>query len=216
MERAEALVKIRELTAVDLRPLADLYGVTVWKGDKINKGWAGHVIERHLGLPLNSSRSPNFGSWELKVVPLKRNRKGELVVKETMAITMLDPVEVAAKEFEESHVFTKLRKLVVVSRVFESKAEISSLLHAVATFDLDNPLIYAQVKADYNLIQEAIISQGFSALTGKMGVLIQPRTKGAGHGSTSRAFYARTQFVAHILNISRLPFVPPAIPEEET
>ena len=216
MERTEALVKIRELTAVDLRSLADKYGITVWKGDKINKGWAGHVIERHLGLPLNSSRSPNFGSWELKVVPLKRNRKGELVVKETMAITMLDPVEVAAKEFEDSHVFTKLRKLVVVSRVFESKAEISSLLHAVATFDLDNPLIYAQVKADYDLIREAIITQGFSALTGKMGVLIQPRTKGAGHGSTSRAFYARTQFVAHILNISRLPFVPPAIPEEET
>lgn len=214
MERADALIKIRELTAVDLRPLADEYGVTVWKGDKINKGWAGHVIERHLGLPLNSSRSPNFGSWELKVVSLKRNRKSELIVKETMAITMLDPIEVAAKEFEDSHVFTKLRKLVVVSRVFESKAETSSLLHAVATFDLDNPLIYARVKADYNLIREAIITQGFSSLTGKMGVLVQPRTKGAGHGSTSRAFYARTQFVAHILNISRLPFVPPAIPEE--
>lgn len=214
MERTDALIKIRELTAVDLRPLADEYGITVWKGDKINKGWAGHVIERHLGLPLNSSRAPNFGSWELKVVPLKRNRKGDLVVKETMAITMLDPVEVAAKEFEDSHVFTKLRKLVVVSRVFESKAETSSLLHTVATFDLDNPLVYAQVKADYNSIREAVITQGFSSLTGKMGVLVQPRTKGAGHGSTSRAFYARTQFVAHILNTSRLPFVPPAIPEE--
>lgn len=116
----------------------------------------------------------------------------------------------------DSHVFTKLRKLVVVSRVFESKAETSSLLHAVATFDLDNPLIYAQVKTDYNTIREAIKTNGFSSLTGKMGVLVQPRTKGAGHGSTSRAFYARTQFVAHILNISRLPFVPPAIPEEET
>ncbi|MCV4698019.1 MutH/Sau3AI family endonuclease, partial [Escherichia coli] len=84
----------------------------------------------------------------------KRNKKGELVVKETMAITMIDPVEVAAKEFEDSHVFTKLRKLVVVSRVFESQAETSSLLHAVATFDLDDPLIYAKVKADYDLIRD--------------------------------------------------------------
>lgn len=214
MDRIDALAKIRELTGIDLRPLADKYGVRVWKGDKINKGWAGHVIERHLGLALNSSRAPNFGSWELKVIPLKRNRAGELVVKETMAITMIDPVEVAAKEFEDSHLFTKMRRMIVVSRVFESKAETSSLLHAAATFDLDNPIIYSHVKADYELVRDTIRSLGFHSLTGKMGVLVQPRTKGAGHGSTSRAFYARTQFVAHILNISRLPFVPPAIPEE--
>ena len=48
----------------DLRPLAERYGVTVWKGDKKNKGWAGHVLERHLGLPINSAQSPNFGSWD--------------------------------------------------------------------------------------------------------------------------------------------------------
>jgi DNA mismatch repair protein MutH len=214
MDRAAALIKIRELTGVDLRPLADTYGITVWKGDKVNKGWAGHVIERHLGLALNSSRAPNFGSWELKVVPLKLRPSGALVVKETMAITMIDPVEVAAKEFEDSHLFTKLRRMIVVSRVFQSKAETSSLLHAAATFDLDNPIIYKHVKDDYNLIRDTIHTKGFHALTGKMGILVQPRTKGAGHGSTSRAFYARTQFVAHILNINRLPFVPPAIPEE--
>lgn len=41
------------------------------------------------------------------------------------------------------------------------------------------------------------------ALTGKMGVLVQPRTKGKGHGSTSRAFYARTGFVTHIIEQGR-------------
>lgn len=99
--------------------------------------------------------------------------------------------------------------MVVVSRVFESQAETSSLLHAVATFDLDNPFVLAQAKADYDLIREAIINKGFHSLTGRMGVIVQPRTKGAGHGSTSRAFYARKNFVAHILNINRLPFIPP-------
>lgn len=207
MHRTEAIIKIEELVGIDLRPLADKYGVTVWKGDKINKGWAGHIIERHLGLSLNSSRAPNFGSWELKVVPLKRNRKSELIVKETMAITMIDAVEVAAKEFEESHVFNKLQKMVVVSRIFESKAETSSLLHAVATFDLDNPFVFAQVKADYDAIRQTILTKGFHSLTGRMGLIMQPRTKGAGHGSTSRAFYARKNFVAHIININRLPFV---------
>jgi DNA mismatch repair protein MutH len=32
-----------------------------------------------------------------------------------------------------------------------------------------------------------------------MGVLVQPRTKGPGHGSVSRAFYTRAPFVARIL-----------------
>lgn len=218
MERAEALIKIRQLTGKDLRPLADQFGVTVWKGEgKKNKGWAGHVIERYLGLPLNSSQSPNFGSWELKVVPLKRRRDGELQVKETMAITMIDPVEVAAKEFEESHLYGKLRKAVVVSRVFESQEETSSLLYAATQFDLDNPQVYAQIKADYDLIRSTIQTRGFSALSGSLGTLVQPRTKGAGHGSTSRAFYARTGFVAHILNLASPTLVTstPSEPEPE-
>jgi hypothetical protein len=63
---------------------------------------------------------------------------------------------------------------------------------------LDNPDIYNQVKADYNLIRKTIIEKGFSALHGSMGVYIQPRTKGAGHGSTSRAFYARVRFLKKI------------------
>jgi DNA mismatch repair protein MutH len=201
MERVEALQKLTELVGKDLRELANQYGVTVWhEAGKKNKGWSGHTIERFLGLALNSSRSPNFGSWELKVIPLVLNKRtGLLKVKETMAITMIDPVEVSNKEFEDSHLFNKLKKIVVVARVFESQNESRSLLHSVASFDLEHPEIYAQVKADYDLVRETIINQGFAKLTGKMGVLVQPRTKGPGHGSTSRAFYARTSFVAHIL-----------------
>ena len=204
MERVEALQRIAQLVGQDLRPLADQYKVTVWReGGKKNKGWAGHTIERFLGLPLNSSQSPNFGSWELKVIPLVARRtlrrRGELRVKETMAITMIDPVEAAAKEFEESHLLNKLKKLVVVARVFESQDEIRSLLHSVASFDLDNPEIKKQVKADYDLVRDTIRTRGFASLSGSMGVLVQPRTKGPGHGSNSRAFYARPKFVAHIL-----------------
>ncbi len=179
--------------------------MTVWKGDKLNKGWVGHTIERFLGLPLNSSRSPNFGSWELKVVSLRYNRKGELGIKETMWITMIDPIEVLAKEFEDSHLLNKLQKLVVVSRIFDSRQETRSLLYQVASFDIGNSAIFTQVKADYDLIRETIRTKGFQALTGRMGVLVQPRTKGPGHGSTSRAFYARKAFVAHILGVIPLP-----------
>lgn len=202
MERAEALAKLEALKGCDLRLLADENKITVWKEGKLNKGWAGHALERYLGLPLNSSRSPNFGSWELKLVPLKRDRSGALKVKETMAITMLDPEEVSQKEFEDSHLYLKLRKLVVASRIFSSKEETTSIFYAAVPFDLDNPNTFAQVKADYDQIRNIIKVQGFCSLSGAIGELIQPRTKGAGHGSTSRAFYARPRFVSRILGLT--------------
>ncbi|MCP4364563.1 MAG: hypothetical protein GY800_04620 [Planctomycetes bacterium] len=198
MERREAIKKISTIVGKDLRILANKYGVTVFKCGKKNKGWAGHVVERHLGLPLNSSRSPNFGSWELKTIPLKYLKSGALAVKETMAITMIDPVNVKENVFEESHLLTKLKKMVIVARVWENKEETSSLLYASKTFDLNDSEMYMQIKEDYDLVRKTIIKKGFSALTGKMGVFVQPRTKGPGHGSTSRAFYARTSFLKKI------------------
>ena len=202
MDRKEAVERLKAIEGQDLRALAERYGVTVWKGEKLNKGWAGHTLERYLELPLNSAQAPNFGSWELKIVPLKRSRLGQLVVKETMAITMIDPVNVLQKDFRSSHLLAKLSKAVVCARVFESKEETNSLLARVATFDLDNPATYQQVERDYDLVRETIRSDGFSALTGAMGVLVQPRTKGPGHGSTSRAFYARVGFVKSILGLN--------------
>ena len=67
-------------------------------------------------------------------------------------------------------------------------------------FDLNNSHNYEIIKTDYDLIRNNIL-QGIT-LSGSMGQFIQPRTKGAGHGSTSRAFYARTQFISQILGLS--------------
>jgi DNA mismatch repair protein MutH len=209
MERQEAIRRISDLKGHDLRRLADRLGITVWKNVgtsshpdcKLNKGWCGHTIERYLGLPLNSSRSPNFGSWELKVVPVKRLRDGSVAVKETMAITMIDPYEVRQKEFHESHLFNKLQKIVIVAREFIDVTEASSVLYSVGGFDLSDKETCRQVKEDYDLVRKIINVSGFDALSGGMGKLVQPRTKGPGHGSTSRAFYARVHFVAHMLGI---------------
>jgi DNA mismatch repair protein MutH len=202
VDRDEAVALLKTLVGCDLVDLGTRSGVTIWKGERINKGWAGHTIERHLGLALNSSRSPNFGSWELKVVPVRRLSDGTIRVKETMAITMIDPVEVAAKEFPDSHLFLKLQRMIVVARVFESPAETRSLCHLVAEFDLGDRELYDQVRSDYDFIRDVIRTRGFEHLSGSMGVLVQPRTKGPGHGSTSRAFYARAKLVARILGIT--------------
>jgi len=199
MERQEAITKLKKIIGQDLRRLAEKYDVTVLKGGKKNKGWAGHVIERYLGLPLNSSQSPNCGTWELKLASLKYLKNGSLTVKETMAITMINPLDLEKTEFEKSHLLNKLNRCVIATRIWENKEETSSILYSVNTFDLTDVDIYNQVKEDYNLVRDTIIYQGFEKLTGKMGVYIQPRTKGPGHGSTSRAFYARTGFLKEII-----------------
>ena len=201
ISRDEAVQILKKFIGKDIRALAAECGVTVFKGEKLNKGWAGLVLEHCVGLGNNCLRAPNGGTWELKLVPLKYDRTGLLKVKETMAITMIDSADVVKHEFENSHLYMKMKSLVICGRIFEGKDEKSSILHSVGTFDLDNPDVYEQVKADYEDTRQAIIQKGFHSLTGKMGVLVQPRTKGVGHGSQTRAFYARTGFVKSILNL---------------
>jgi DNA mismatch repair protein MutH len=212
LDRREAVRRINLLAGKDLRPMAEEYRIPVWKNGHENKGWAGLVIEHYLGLPQNSRQEPDFGTWELKVVPLRRDAAGNLRVKESMAITMLEPAEVLANKFEDSHLYDKLRSMVVVSRVYESTQELRSILHAAAEFDLDKPKIHEQVKDDYEAIRTQIRLRGIDSVTGDLGKLVQARTKGRGHGSTTRAFYARTTFVAHILNLQKLVSMPRVLP----
>ncbi len=202
MERKEAIEKLKKLIGRELHELAHEYGVTIYRNDRVNKGWAGHVFERYLEVPINSAQSPNFGSWELKSIPLRYTKNGKLTFKETMAITMIDPINVCQKEFEESHLLAKLKKAVVVSRIVGDSVDEPTYIHSVVEFDLYGKL-YDAVKDDYNLVRQILLDaqKGFNALTGKMGYYIQPRTKGAGHGSTTRAFYARPRFLKEFIEI---------------
>lgn len=198
--REQAVAELRKIIGKDLRQMADKYGVTVFKNGRLNKGWAGHVLEHYLGLGLNSKQAPNGEFWELKAVPL-RKKDSVYVPKETMAITMINAKDVLEKDFKHSHLLNKLRSLVICGRLFENRNEKHSDLISVGIFDLTDKEVRKQVEKDYELVRNTIRTEGFQALTGKMGTLVQPRTKGMGHGSTTRAFYARTSFVKKILDL---------------
>lgn len=211
LSRDEALKALKQLEGQDLRQLAQSYNITVFKeSGGFNKGWVGLLIERYLGLAANSRQEADFGSWELKVVPLKKLKKnGLLVPKETMAITMLDPLNVAVTPFEKSHLYIKLRKMIVCGRLFVDKQETSTQLIQFEVFDFDDQQdreMIEQIKTDYETVRQVLTAantptEGFLTLTGKMGVYVQPRTKGAGHGSTSRAFYMRTSGLKKLLKL---------------
>ena len=197
--REEAFKKLQKLIEKDLRPMADQYGVTVWKNDKLNKGWGGQVLERYLGLKTNSNQAPNGRYFELKQVSLKTRKDGSVVPKETMQITMINKGDLKKRDFEHSHAFDKLKSMIVCAILYTSPGG-TSILKRIITFDLRGD-IYKQLKADYDEARNAVIKDGFGALKSEMGVYMQPRTKGPGHGSTSRAFYARTGFLKKIFSL---------------
>jgi len=200
MDRQEAMQRLNQMIGVELHSLAEDYGITIYRGGKVNKGWAGQVFERVLGLSINPVQAPDFGTWELKSIPLKTLKTGRLALKETMAVTMIDAKNVRQREFKDSHLLSKLKKAVVVVRTVGKTVDEPSYIHSVIKFDLSG-FLYTAVKADYDLVQDTLLdpNKGFDALSGKMGVYIQPRTKGAGHGSITRAFYARPKFLKEFI-----------------
>jgi hypothetical protein len=117
---------------------------------------------------------------------------------------MIDEYQVGTTPFEESHLLSKLKKAVTVARIVGRSHNDPTYVHFVTTIELRGN-IYEIVRADYELVQQCLNDpkRGFLCLSGKMGTFVQPRTKGRGHGSTSRAFYARKDFLSHFINLNK-------------
>lgn len=182
----------------DLNILAHNFGITTFTNGKQNKGWKGLTLERLAGLSNNNEQAPNGLGFELKSVAFHMV-KGQYVPKETMAITMINPVNLVSTSFLESHCWAKLKSLVFCAVSWNGRHNPESKLLKVKSFDfIESDTLINEIKADYEFIQNKLINHGFTSLTGKDGKWIQARTKGAGHGSTSRAFYARKELVKEI------------------
>lgn len=204
--RATAIKNLKKYIGQDLRALALQHGITTYETGKQNKGWKGLVLERLAGLQTNVSKAPNGLSYELKSVAF-HYVKNELVPKETMAITMINPAELKAHSFFESHCWAKLKTIVFCAVKWNGKNSEAAELIKVASLDFaeDDELI-KEIKSDYDFIREKLIKHGFESLTGKDGKWIQARTKGIGginprtgeRRPITRAFYARTSLVKKI------------------
>jgi len=196
--RATAIKNLKKHIGQDLRKLALEYGITTYETGKQNKGWKGLILERLAGLETNVSKAPNGLTYELKSVSF-HYVKNEFVPKETMAITMINPTELKARSFFESHCWSKLKTVVFCAVMWHGKNSEKAELLEVTSLDFsETDDLIQEIKADYDFIRHKLITKGFKSLTGKDGKWIQARTKGVGHGSTSRAFYARTKLVKKI------------------
>ncbi len=210
MEREDALKLLEAIKGSDLVELATKHGQQIFHEKELegqikrtlNKGWAGLTLEAYLGLPPNSRREPNGGSWELKQVSIRQQRSGIYAAKETMQITMLDQNHVLANPFESSHVLHKVGRFIIVARLYVDRAETSSPVAIVRAADISMQTvgIYQQVEKDYELIRRALMPGGRPHTV--TGELIQIRTKGQKNSSTY-AFYATKRFVNILLGLNK-------------
>jgi DNA mismatch repair protein MutH len=200
--RATAIANLNEYVGNDLRALAAQYGITTYETGRQNKGWKGLILERLAGLENSNAKAPNGLTFELKSVSF-HYVKGELAPKETMAITMINPAELREHTFFESHCWSKLKTIVFCAVMWNGKNSQRAELVKVASLDFsETDDLIREIEADYESIRHKLIQQGFDSLSGTDGKWIQARTKGAGHGSRSRAFYARTGLVKKIFEMA--------------
>jgi len=200
--RFQAIENLKKYVGQDLRALALKHHITTYETGKQNKGWKGLILERLAGLKTNVTKAPNGLTFELKSVSF-HNVDGCLVPKETMAITMINPEELKASSFFESHCWAKLKTIIFCAVMWHGKNADKAELIRVASLDFsEGDDLIKEIKADYDFIRGKLRNEGFESLTGKYGKWIQPRTKGPGHGSVSRAFYARKELVRRIFEIA--------------
>jgi hypothetical protein len=162
-----------------------------------NKGAQGLLLETLTGIP-HTSNSLDCTDGELKVYPVIRNSKGALVPKETVAVCMLSTDDLRESgEFDASRPGKKMNTMLMVP--YQRDGENITFLEPHLFRVTDHLEIAATLRGDYEAIRQKFLLDGM--LTSATGKLLQNRTKGAGHGSTSRAFYLRKEFMKSLVPI---------------
>ena len=113
------------------------HGITTYETGKQNKGWKGLVLERLAGLETNVSKAPNGLTYELKSVSF-HNKEEMLVPRETMAITMINPEELRAHSFFESHCWAKLKTIVFCAVMWHGQNAKEAELIKVTSLDFSD------------------------------------------------------------------------------
>ena len=188
----------------------------------MKKGASGLIVENLLGIKNNNLADadiPEIGC-EIKILPLQKNKNGDIKAKEPTQIQLINYFEVAEETWDNA----KLRKKInltfwVVYLAKENGSTLNQEDYKIIDYFLDHPDSSKMdiFKNDWELIQKYIIDGLADKLSCSMGKYIEPKTKGKnnkdltdapdGKGGVSkarrRAFYYKknytnTQIIPHI------------------
>ncbi len=128
--------------------------------NKKRKGGLGQLIEeRFFHYQCNNDSRPDFdkAGVELKVTPYKINKNGSLVAKERLIITMIDYFSVVDEKFEDSHLWSKARLILLIYYLYQKEIE-SRLDYKIGYVKLFTPpqADIKIIKHDFDIIVEKI------------------------------------------------------------
>lgn len=157
-----------------------------------NKGLPGQFLEDLLGIP-HTSNCLDCSDGELKLFPVKKLKNSTLVPKESIAVTMLSTDDLRTCDFQSSICCKKMSRMLVVPYYRNGDTIRFMNPRIIDKQCIEFADLYKTLEDDYDRIRKNYIDNRL--LESKTGELLQNRTKGAGHGSTSRAFYLRPKFM---------------------
>jgi DNA mismatch repair protein MutH len=167
-----------------------LIGKPIYSPLTTNKGATGLLLETITGIP-HTPNCLDCSDGELKTFPIKKLKSGKYVPKETMAITMLDVESLKTCCFQDSRCGKKINRMLIVP--YFREGDTIKYLRPMLWETAAHEQLCKKIEEDYNLIQSTYLKENI--LKSELGTYLQTRTKGAGHGTTSRAFYLRTKFL---------------------
>jgi DNA mismatch repair endonuclease MutH len=152
--------------------------------ENMKKGASGLIVENLLGIKNNNEADADISEigCEVKILPIQKNRNGEIKVKEPTQIQMINYFEVA----NETWGTAKIRKKITLTFwiVYLAKENSKSLNqddYKIIDYFLDHPnsTKVEVFKKDWEDIQRFIIEGLSDHLSCSMGTYIEPKTKGA-------------------------------------
>ena len=161
----------------------------------INKGLPGLLLEKALGIPA-SGANIDCSDGEIKTFQVKKLACGTLKTDQTIAVSMVNSCYVKEHDFDNSKYAEKLKTVLFVPKWKESNGMVSIGRPKLVCLAKEYPVLWQRIRNDYNMIRDMMI-QG-EIVSGSHGIILQSRTKGAGHGSTSRSFYLMPHFLPEL------------------
>ena len=209
--RFDAVGRLKqELRDENLFELANAFGVTIHREGKLNKGWVGQTIEKVGNILGGNLKRPDGVDFELKSVSLIK-RGDDWFPKETMAITSFNPEAILREHFEDSALWHKLSRLIIVGCYHESKTQ--CWVKKVTPVDVSDPTLIQNLQDYWYHIKDTVEVGEIAEYSSKgtSSGFIQLRTKGSGKSESvcpmtgkrfkTRAFYATKEFLRYVLGL---------------
>ncbi len=202
----------RLLPGQNLVDVAHSEGVTIEKEGRVNKGWVGQTVERLAGLSAGTAAAPDGGDFELKTTTLLPLGNGLWKPKETIKVTMLNPAAALEEELQESLLWRKLARLVVVGVAHEVDGSCRAV--RIRGFDTRDPELVNGVREYWEELRRTIADGALVDVIGSQGTSdgwLQLRGSGTGKEDSvcpiterrfpAQAFYATKRFVRRMLEL---------------